>query len=95
MPRKIRYIKKVGTLDVGDTEVRSDIDANILIQLGVAEEGADVPESPVQAVVAQPNFASRAEQRRAERGGKKGKKDKKAERKEGYKRRDMVAEKRP
>jgi hypothetical protein len=95
MPRMIRYVKQVGTLKVGDTEERSDIDANILIQLGVAEEGTAVPASPVKTVVEQPTFASRAEQRRSERGGRKSKKDKKEERKEGYKRRDMVAERRP
>jgi hypothetical protein len=100
MPRKIEYIKDVGSLKEGHVEERSDIDANILVLLGVARnyvvEASAAPES--RALVAEdigiqevPGYTSRGQRRKVYRS----KKPETGGEGKGYRRRDMVAEKRP
>lgn len=86
MPRRIRFIKDVGEQKVGDVVEKSDVDANILVLIGVAEEysttehrsmEAEDPEEETGDETVQESGAPRLSRRR---------------RKKRYRRRDMQAE---
>ena len=96
MPRKIKYVKLTGSIQPGTIEERSDIDANILVTLGVAVEvtSDDKTGEPVISAAGYKTAAitpSRAERRRLA-ASLKSKQPKKG--RTGYNRRDMTAEER-
>lgn len=104
MPMKIRYVKRVGKMEQGAEEMRSDIDANILVAMGVAahvieEEEVETQEAALQVEEQEEgetvgDYAPKAKGPRSKKGKKTSKKKKSGEKNEGYRRRDMTAERR-